>query len=84
MLCDAIENRLHRRGLHQRRRAAAEKNTRYGAPGRSRGCRSDLDFIGANETRFIDATVTDVTIEVAIWTLRQAERPVHVDGKRCC
>ena len=32
-LADAIENRLHRRRLHQRRRAAAEKNARHGAAG---------------------------------------------------
>ena len=52
-------------------------------PGHARGGRGDFGFDGAHKALLIDAAMTDMAIEVAIGTLRQAERPVHIDGERC-
>src|SRR6185437_12169943 len=48
--------------------------------------RCDLGCERAHVTRFIDCGMTDMAVEVAIRTLRQAERPVNVDAevaRRC-
>ena len=81
VLGDGVEDRLHRRRLHQRRRAAAEENRRHRAAGHARGGRGDLGFERAHEARLVDAAVAHVAVEVAIGALRQAERPVHIDGE---
>ena len=81
VFADGVEDRLHRLGLHQRRRAAAEENRRYRAAGHARRGRRDLGFERAHEARLVDAAVAHVAVEVAIGALRQAERPVHVDGE---
>ena len=80
VFADGIENGLHRRRLHQRRRAAAEEDRRNGAAGHARGGRGDLGFERAHETRLVDTAMAHVAVEVAIGALRQAERPVHIDG----
>ena len=36
---------------------------------------------GVDEARLIDVAMAYVAIEVAIRALRQAERPVHIDGE---
>ena len=49
--------------------------------GHASRCRRNLGLIGTQEPRFIDAAMTDMAVEVAIGALRQAERPVDVDGE---
>ena len=41
----------------------------------------DLALEGAGKAEFVNRRVADMAVEVAIRTLRQAERPVHVDAK---
>ena len=68
--------------LHQRRRAAAEKDRRHRAgPAcappwpRSRRLKARANRV------LVDGGVADMAVEVAIRAFRQAERPVHVDAE---
>jgi hypothetical protein len=79
VLRHGLEDRAHRRRLHQRRRAAAEEDARDGAALRPVRGRLDLADEGGGEARLIRRLVADVRIEVAIGALGGAERPVHVD-----
>ena len=82
IFADRIEDRTDGLRLHQRRRAAAEKDRGYFAAGRTCGRRFDLARKGACKARFVDRRMPDVAVEIAIRAFRQAERPVHVDAER--
>ena len=82
MLADRIEDGADGLRLHQRRRAAAEKDRCDGSVRRARCRRFDLARKGARKSFLVDRRVADVAVEIAIRTLRQAERPVHVDAER--
>src|SRR5262249_32385669 len=81
---DAIEDGLHRRRLHQGRRAAAKENARYHPAGHTRSSCGDLVLVAAKETGLVDAPAAHVTVEVTIRAFRQAEWPVHINGERRC
>src|SRR4029077_12912098 len=49
--------------------------------GHARGGSGDFADEGAREAGLVDGGMTDVAVEVAIRTLRQAERPVDVDAE---
>ena len=78
---DRIENGADGRGLHQRGGAAAEKNAHRLSVGNARGGRRNFRRKRAHEARFVDRGVAHVAVEVAIGTLRQAKRPMHVDAE---
>src|SRR5262249_41957129 len=69
-------------GLHQRRRAAAEEDGRYGSSAYARRDRRDLGGQRAREACLVNWDVRYMAVEVAIRALRQAERPVDVDAER--
>ena len=76
---DRIENGGDGRRLHQRRRAAAKEHRRDGAARNARRGRRDLRLEGAHIARFVDGGMADMTVEVAIGTFRQTERPMQID-----
>ena len=84
VLRDGVEQRAHGRRLHQRRRAAAEEDGGDGAARRALGGGGDLGREGAHVARLVDGGVAHVAVEIAIGTLRQAERPMHIDAERRC
>ena len=81
MLGDGIEDRADGLRLHQRWRAAAQKDRRDLAARSALRRGFDLALEGAGKAEFVNRRVADMAVEVAIRTLRQAERPVHVDAK---
>ncbi len=75
----AIEDRLHRLRVHQRRSAPAHENAGDGSgPGKIAHCRHFLQE-GGDETGLLHRRVADVAVEIAIGAFRRAERPVHID-----
>ncbi len=81
MAGDGLEDRVHCRRPHQRRRTAAKENAGDPAPRCERSEMSKLGEIGGQEPRLVDAAVPDMRIEVAIGAFGPAERPVHVDSE---
>ena len=81
MLADGIENGADRVRLHQRWRAAAEKDRRHFAAWRARRGGFDLACKGARKAFLIDRGVAHMAVEIAIRAFRQAERPVHIDAE---
>ena len=81
VLADRIEDRADGLRLHQRRRAAAEKDRRHRAARRARRRGLDLARKGAGKALLVDRRVADMAVEIAIRAFRQAERPVHVDAE---
>ena len=81
VLADGIENRFDSGGLHQRRRAAAEENRRHATAARARRRGGDFLVYRLHVMRFVITAVADMAVEVAIGALRQAERPVHINGE---
>ena len=78
---DGIEDRADGLRLHQRRRAAAEKDRGDGSVRRTRRRGFDLARKGARKAFLVDRRVPDMAVEIAIRAFRQAERPVHVDAE---
>ena len=83
MLADRIQDGADGLRLHQRRRAAAEKDRRDGSIRRARRGRFDLARKRAGKSFLVDRRVPDMAVEIAIRAFRQAERPVHVDAEGC-
>src|SRR5438105_13515150 len=83
MLADRIQDGAYGSRLHQRRRAAAEKDRGDGSIRRARRCRFDLARKRVRKSFFVDRRVADVAVEIAIRAFRQAEWPVHVDAEGC-
>ena len=81
VLADAVENRRDRRWLHQGWRAAAKENARHRSVWYACGCQCNFGFECAHEARLVDATMTNVAVEIAVRTFRQAKRPMHIDGE---
>jgi hypothetical protein len=66
MLADRIQDGAHGLRLHQRRRAAAEKDRRDGSI-RGARCRGlDLARKRTGKPHFVDRRVTDMAVEIAI------------------
>ena len=82
MLADRIQDGADGLRLHQRRRAAAEKDRGDGSARRARRRGFDLARKGAHKSFLVDRRVPDMAVEIAIRAFRQAERPVHVDAER--
>src|SRR5215831_1757015 len=76
-----IKNAADGRRLHQRGRAAAEKDGGDGAVRSACRGRCDLGREGAYETILIDRGAPHMAVEVAIRAFRQAKRPVNVDAE---
>ena len=81
MLADRIQDGADGLRLHQRRRAAAEKDRRDGSIRRARRRGFDLARKRARKSLLVDRRVADMAVEIAIRAFRQAERPVHVDAE---
>ena len=81
VLSDRIEDGAYGLRLHQRRRAAAEKDRGDGSVGRTRRRGFDLARKGARKALLVDRRMPDMAVEIAIRAFRQAERPVHVDAE---
>src|SRR5579872_2979761 len=81
MLADRIKDRGHRLRLHQRRRAATEKDRSDVAAAYAACGRLDLARKGAGKAVLVDRGVPDMTVEIAVRAFRQAERPVHIDAE---
>ncbi len=84
VFADRIQDGADGLRLHQRRCAAAEKNRRYLAARGTRSCGFDLASEGARESFFVDRSVADMAVEIAVRTFRQAKRPVHVNAEGIC
>ena len=82
VFADRIQNGADGFRLHQRRRAAAEKDRGDLAIRRARGGGFDLAGKGPGKPFFVDRRMPDMAVEIAIRAFRQAERPVHVDAER--
>ena len=76
---DRVEDRADGRRLHERGRAAAEEDGGDGPSRHARGGGGDLGGKGAREAGLVDGGMTNVAVEIAVRTLRQAERPMNVD-----
>ena len=76
---NGVENGGDRLRLHQRGRAAAEKDRRHLAPRRQHRAMGDLGPEGLHESRLVHRLVADVRIEVAIGAFREAEGPMDID-----
>ena len=76
---DDVEDRTDGRGLHQRRRAAPEKNTANGPPRSHCRLRRKFLFEGRQIARFVNPVMPDMRIEIAIRAFRGTEGPVHID-----
>src|SRR5262249_35081397 len=53
-----------------------------GSRGQARGSCGDLGGKGARESGLVDAGMAHMAVEVAVRTLRQAERPMDIDAER--
>jgi len=78
--CDRIQDSLDRGSAHERRRASAKEDAVHVSAWHGIGPVADLADESPNEPLFVDA-VADVAVEIAVGTLRGAERPVHVDAE---
>src|SRR3984893_16839048 len=70
----------HGLGRHQRRGAATEKHGAYCTSGRELGLVLEIAHEGPRPARRIDP-LADMTVEIAIRTLRPAKRPVNINCK---
>ncbi len=78
---DRLEDRADGGRRHQRRRAAAEEDRAHLASRRQRRAMGDLALESGDEPLFVGRRGADVAVEIAIGALRQAERPVNVNGE---
>src|SRR5262245_2869804 len=77
--CDRFEHGPYCFRLHQRRRAAAQKDACNGARTGPIAHRPEFAREGAGKALLIHRLVADMGIEVTIGALGRAERPVDVD-----
>ena len=82
MAGNRIEDRCHRARLHQGWGAAAEEDAGDCASGRAFREMRKLGEIGGAVTLLVHPAVAYMRVEVAIGTLGEAERPMHIDAER--
>ncbi len=76
-----LDQRRHRRRLHQRRGAAAEEDRGDGAFRRGSGFPGEVAQQRLPPGRLVDG-FADMAIEITIRTFGNAERPVDIEGRR--